>query len=130
MLNDFYTFLVEQLYEFYLGRAPDESGREHWVGRLEAGVSLEELASVFAESDEAQNREPGPLPEPDPMPEPEPDPIPEPEPEPDPEALLRAESPIVDGNGLGILLGDLAFLEGQQVVVSGVTDNTVATTNV
>ncbi|MEL6767221.1 MAG: DUF4214 domain-containing protein, partial [Pseudomonadota bacterium] len=109
MLNDFYTFLVEQLYDFYLGRPPEESGLEHWVGRLEAGVSLEELASVFAESEEAQNREPEPLPAPEPEPEPEPEPIPDPEPEPDQEALLRAESPIVDGNGLGILLGDLAF---------------------
>lgn len=45
--------LVTQLYIGYYDRAPDPEGLNYWIGRLEAGVSIEDVADSFATSPEA-----------------------------------------------------------------------------
>lgn len=45
--------LVTQLYVGYYDRAPDPEGLQYWIGRIEAGVSLADIANSFATSPEA-----------------------------------------------------------------------------
>ena len=42
------SLLVTQLYVGYFNRAPDPAGLNYWVGRLEAGMTLVEIANSFA----------------------------------------------------------------------------------
>lgn len=46
--------LVARLYIAYYDRAPDPVGLEYWIGRLNAGVSLTDIANSFAASPEAK----------------------------------------------------------------------------
>lgn len=43
---------VTRLYSAYFGRAPDAGGLEFWLGAFRSGMSLEEISSHFAASDE------------------------------------------------------------------------------
>lgn len=43
---------VEQLYQAFMGRASDEAGKADWVGKLNAGVTREEVFNGFALSNE------------------------------------------------------------------------------
>lgn len=43
---------VTRLYENFLGRTPDKGGFDYWVGRLDAGESLLDVARSFADSSE------------------------------------------------------------------------------
>ncbi|SFV26760.1 protein of unknown function [Devosia crocina] len=45
--------LIAQLYIGYYNRAPEPEGLDYWVGRVEAGVSLSDIADSFAASPEA-----------------------------------------------------------------------------
>lgn len=45
--------LITQLYVGYYNRAPDPEGLNYWVGRVNAGVSLADIADSFAASPEA-----------------------------------------------------------------------------
>ena len=45
---------VDLVYENVLGRSADPGGRDHWVGRLEAGVSRGRVMRSFSESSEYQ----------------------------------------------------------------------------
>lgn len=44
---------IAQLYVGYYDRAPDPEGLQYWVGRVNAGVSLADIANSFATSPEA-----------------------------------------------------------------------------
>ena len=46
--------LIARLYIGYYDRAPDPVGLQYWVGRLEAGVPLVDIANSFAASPEAK----------------------------------------------------------------------------
>ena len=46
--------LVTQLYIGYYDRAPDPVGLQYWIGRLDAGVPLVDVANSFAASPEAK----------------------------------------------------------------------------
>ena len=50
--------LVARLYIAYYDRAPDPVGLEYWIGRLNAGVSLTDIANSFAASPEAKSTYP------------------------------------------------------------------------
>lgn len=45
--------LIAQLYIGYYNRAPEPEGLNYWIGRVEAGVSLSDIADSFAASPEA-----------------------------------------------------------------------------
>lgn len=45
--------LITQLYVGYYNRAPDPEGLNYWIGRVNAGVSLADIANSFAASPEA-----------------------------------------------------------------------------
>lgn len=45
--------IITQLYVGYYDRAPDPEGLNYWIGRIEAGVSLADIANSFATSPEA-----------------------------------------------------------------------------
>jgi hypothetical protein len=45
--------LITQLYVGYYNRAPDPEGLNYWIGRVNAGVSLADIADSFAASPEA-----------------------------------------------------------------------------
>ncbi len=45
--------LVAQVYVGFYDRAPDPVGLQYWVGRLEAGVSIQDIGDSFAASPEA-----------------------------------------------------------------------------
>ncbi|WIJ24036.1 DUF4214 domain-containing protein [Devosia sp. RR2S18] len=45
--------LITQLYIGYYDRAPDPEGLSYWIGRVNAGVSLKDIADSFAASPEA-----------------------------------------------------------------------------
>jgi S-layer protein len=42
--------LVAQVYVGFYDRAPDPVGLQYWVGRLEAGVSIQDIGDSFAAS--------------------------------------------------------------------------------
>ncbi|MHA6684639.1 DUF4214 domain-containing protein [Mesorhizobium sp. A556] len=50
--------LIAQIYIGFYDRAPDPVGLQYWVGRLEAGVSLEDIGNSFAASPEASDTYP------------------------------------------------------------------------
>lgn len=45
--------LIAQLYVGYYNRAPDPEGLNYWIGRVNAGVTLSDIADSFAASPEA-----------------------------------------------------------------------------
>ncbi len=47
---------VSDLYHNILGRQPDQTGNDFWIGELEAGFSRERVLVSFAESGESQER--------------------------------------------------------------------------
>jgi len=47
---------VTAIYRNVLGRAPDPSGRDYWVGRLAGGMARHELLAAFSESPEHRAR--------------------------------------------------------------------------
>ncbi len=47
-----YTDYVEALYWNVLDRAPDAEGHDYWVGRLEAGVGIDDMLVAFVQSTE------------------------------------------------------------------------------
>lgn len=47
------TELIAQLYIGFYNRAPDPVGLAYWLGRMEAGVSIEDIGDSFAASPEA-----------------------------------------------------------------------------
>lgn len=47
------SLLISQLYVGYFNRAPDPEGLNYWVGRLDAGMTLVEIANSFAVQVEA-----------------------------------------------------------------------------
>src|SRR5690606_37812218 len=50
--------LISQLYIGFYDRAPDPAGLQYWVGRLEAGASIEAIGNSFAASPEASDTYP------------------------------------------------------------------------
>lgn len=50
--------LVAQLYIGFYDRAPDPVGLNYWIGRLEAGVSIQDIGDSFAASPEASETYP------------------------------------------------------------------------
>lgn len=47
------TELIAQLYIGFYNRAPDPVGLEYWLGRMDAGVSIQDIGDSFAASPEA-----------------------------------------------------------------------------
>jgi len=52
------SLLITQLYVGYFNRAPDPEGLNYWVGRLEAGMTLPQIANSFAVQPEATSTYP------------------------------------------------------------------------
>ncbi|MHA6644841.1 DUF4214 domain-containing protein [Mesorhizobium sp. A623] len=50
--------LIAQLYIGFYDRAPDPAGLQYWVGRVEAGVSIQDIGDSFAASPEASDTYP------------------------------------------------------------------------
>jgi hypothetical protein len=50
--------LVAQVYIGFYDRAPDPVGLQYWIGRLEAGVSIQDIGDSFAASPEASDTYP------------------------------------------------------------------------
>ncbi len=50
--------LVAQIYIGFYDRAPDPVGLQYWIGRLEAGVSVQDIGDSFAASPEASDTYP------------------------------------------------------------------------
>jgi hypothetical protein len=50
--------LIAQIYIGFYDRAPDPVGLQYWVGRLEAGASLQDIGNSFAASPEASDTYP------------------------------------------------------------------------
>ncbi|CAM5319824.1 hypothetical protein ATER59S_01004 [Aquamicrobium terrae] len=50
--------LVAQIYIGLYNRAPDPEGLQYWIGRLEAGATVQDLGDSFATSPEAQDTYP------------------------------------------------------------------------
>jgi hypothetical protein len=46
---------IARLYDHFLGRAPDAGGFDYWLGQLQGGQSLLQVAQRFADSDEFRN---------------------------------------------------------------------------
>lgn len=49
---------IEALYIGYFGRAGEPGGVEYWVSRMDAGMTIEEIAASFAEQPEAKGQHP------------------------------------------------------------------------
>ena len=47
---------ITQLYASYLNRAPDPSGATYWVGQLQGGMSLDQIAQSFSVQTEPMNQ--------------------------------------------------------------------------
>ncbi len=39
--------VIDELYQVVLGRSPDDSGRDYWLGRLRAGMTVAEMSAYF-----------------------------------------------------------------------------------
>ncbi|MHA6686341.1 DUF4214 domain-containing protein [Mesorhizobium sp. A556] len=50
--------LITQLYIGFYNRAPDPIGLEYWIGRLESGISIQDIGDSFAASPEASESYP------------------------------------------------------------------------
>ncbi|MHA6687889.1 DUF4214 domain-containing protein [Mesorhizobium sp. A556] len=50
--------LIAQVYIGFYDRAPDPAGLQYWVGRVEAGVSIQDIGDSFAASPEASDTYP------------------------------------------------------------------------
>jgi hypothetical protein len=45
---EYYGSVVDGIYQKYLGRSPDATGRTYWVGQLQQGMTDEQLEAAFA----------------------------------------------------------------------------------